>query len=159
MCKNGYGHKSDNDIYVFLHPDAEMASLAILANDVILESLGTATWLQEMLVFQDHSEASRATVHDHPPNIAEGSSSEALSSELTYRAKISQPEIMNNQEVDILCCWKCRKYIANSVCLAKCNGKELSEVFFSPLASAFENLEGQIGVLGNTKLIDYPEKD
>ncbi|NXK87762.1 RN180 ligase, partial [Formicarius rufipectus] len=31
---------------------------------------------------------------------------------------------MNNQEVHVLNCWRCRKYIANSVCLAKCNGKE-----------------------------------
>ncbi|XP_059690202.1 E3 ubiquitin-protein ligase RNF180 [Gavia stellata] len=34
---------------------------------------------------------------------------------------------MSNQEVDVLHCWRCRKYIANSVCLAKCHGKEPSE--------------------------------
>ncbi|XP_037230008.1 E3 ubiquitin-protein ligase RNF180 isoform X1 [Falco rusticolus] len=34
---------------------------------------------------------------------------------------------MSNQEDDVLCCWRCRKYIANSVCLAKCHGKEPSE--------------------------------
>ncbi|NXQ81958.1 RN180 ligase, partial [Nyctibius grandis] len=34
---------------------------------------------------------------------------------------------MSNQEADVLCCWRCRKYIANSVCLAKCHGKEPSE--------------------------------
>ena len=28
----------------------------------------------------------------------------------------------------MLRCWRCRKYIANSVCLAKCHGKGLSEV-------------------------------
>ncbi|NWS75259.1 RN180 ligase, partial [Crotophaga sulcirostris] len=31
---------------------------------------------------------------------------------------------MSNQEADVLHCWKCRKYIANSLCLAKCHGKE-----------------------------------
>ncbi|NXE97793.1 RN180 ligase, partial [Menura novaehollandiae] len=31
---------------------------------------------------------------------------------------------VNNPEADVLHCWRCRKYIANSVCLAKCNGKE-----------------------------------
>ncbi|NXK55308.1 RN180 ligase, partial [Chauna torquata] len=31
---------------------------------------------------------------------------------------------MSKQETDVLRCWKCRKYIANSVCLAKCRGKE-----------------------------------
>ncbi|NXW50674.1 RN180 ligase, partial [Nyctiprogne leucopyga] len=34
---------------------------------------------------------------------------------------------MSNQEAHILRCWRCRKYIANSVCLAKCNRKEPSE--------------------------------
>ncbi|KAM9367629.1 E3 ubiquitin-protein ligase RNF180 [Phaethornis superciliosus] len=33
---------------------------------------------------------------------------------------------MSNQEADVLRCWRCRKYIANSVCLAKCHGKEPS---------------------------------
>ncbi|NXL36269.1 RN180 ligase, partial [Glaucidium brasilianum] len=31
---------------------------------------------------------------------------------------------MSSQEADVLRCWRCRKYIANSVCLAKCHGKE-----------------------------------
>ncbi|KAM9250989.1 LOW QUALITY PROTEIN: E3 ubiquitin-protein ligase RNF180 [Cariama cristata] len=35
---------------------------------------------------------------------------------------------MSNQEADVLHCWRCRKYMANSVCLAKCHGKERSEV-------------------------------
>ncbi|XP_034630023.1 E3 ubiquitin-protein ligase RNF180 isoform X1 [Trachemys scripta elegans] len=34
---------------------------------------------------------------------------------------------MNSLEVDMLRCWKCRKYIANSDCLIKCNGKQLFE--------------------------------
>ncbi|NXR03033.1 RN180 ligase, partial [Sagittarius serpentarius] len=34
---------------------------------------------------------------------------------------------MSNQEADVLRCWRCSKYIANSVCLAKCHGKEPSE--------------------------------
>ncbi|XP_051499372.1 E3 ubiquitin-protein ligase RNF180 isoform X1 [Apus apus] len=34
---------------------------------------------------------------------------------------------MSNQEADVLRCWRCRKYIANSVCLSKCHEKELSE--------------------------------
>ncbi|XP_009078044.1 PREDICTED: E3 ubiquitin-protein ligase RNF180, partial [Acanthisitta chloris] len=34
---------------------------------------------------------------------------------------------MNNQEADVLRCWRCRKYVASSVCLAKCNGKEPPE--------------------------------
>ncbi|XP_074787935.1 E3 ubiquitin-protein ligase RNF180 [Athene noctua] len=34
---------------------------------------------------------------------------------------------MSSQEADVLRCWRCRKYIANSVCLAKCHGKEPSE--------------------------------
>ncbi|NXK11930.1 RN180 ligase, partial [Herpetotheres cachinnans] len=42
---------------------------------------------------------------------------------------------MSNQETDVLCCWKCRKYIANSVCLAKCHGKEPSETL-QPSATA-----------------------
>uniref|UniRef100_A0A8C9NAT5 E3 ubiquitin-protein ligase RNF180 n=1 Tax=Serinus canaria TaxID=9135 RepID=A0A8C9NAT5_SERCA len=33
----------------------------------------------------------------------------------TYRAAKSQIDIMNNQEAGVLCCWRCRKYIANSV--------------------------------------------
>ncbi|NXX85576.1 RN180 ligase, partial [Urocolius indicus] len=35
---------------------------------------------------------------------------------------------MSNQESDVLCCWRCRKYIANSVCLAKCHGNEASKI-------------------------------
>ncbi|NXE13629.1 RN180 ligase, partial [Lophotis ruficrista] len=31
---------------------------------------------------------------------------------------------MSNQGIDVLRCWRCRKYIANSVCLAKCHGRE-----------------------------------
>ncbi|KAM6230727.1 E3 ubiquitin-protein ligase RNF180 isoform 2-T3 [Porphyrio hochstetteri] len=34
---------------------------------------------------------------------------------------------MSNQEADGLRCWRCRKYIANSVCLAKCHGREPSQ--------------------------------
>ncbi|XP_010008906.1 PREDICTED: E3 ubiquitin-protein ligase RNF180, partial [Nestor notabilis] len=33
---------------------------------------------------------------------------------------------MSNQEADVLRCWRCRKYIANSVCLAKSQKKEPS---------------------------------
>ncbi|NXL90533.1 RN180 ligase, partial [Alectura lathami] len=33
---------------------------------------------------------------------------------------------MSNQETDVLRCWRCRKYIASSVCLAKFYGKEPS---------------------------------
>ncbi|NXJ98960.1 RN180 ligase, partial [Corythaixoides concolor] len=48
---------------------------------------------------------------------------------------------MSNQEADVLRCWRCRKYIANSVCLAKCHGKEPSEVstLRRPLAAAQES--------------------
>ncbi|NWS46402.1 RN180 ligase, partial [Probosciger aterrimus] len=35
---------------------------------------------------------------------------------------------MSNQEADVLRCWRCRKYIANSVCLAKSHKKEPSNV-------------------------------
>ncbi|NXT15340.1 RN180 ligase, partial [Prunella fulvescens] len=35
---------------------------------------------------------------------------------------------MNNQETGVLCCWRCRKYIANSVFLAKCNGEKTSKI-------------------------------
>ncbi|XP_064259122.1 E3 ubiquitin-protein ligase RNF180 isoform X3 [Passer domesticus] len=35
---------------------------------------------------------------------------------------------MNKQEAGVLCCWRCRKYIANSVFLAKCNGKKASKI-------------------------------
>ncbi|NXH39759.1 RN180 ligase, partial [Dicaeum eximium] len=35
---------------------------------------------------------------------------------------------MNNQEAGVLHCWRCRKYIANSVFLAKCNGKKTSKI-------------------------------
>ncbi|NWW77988.1 RN180 ligase, partial [Climacteris rufus] len=35
---------------------------------------------------------------------------------------------MNNEEADVLHCWRCRRYIANSVFLAKCNEKEASEI-------------------------------
>ncbi|XP_010182446.1 PREDICTED: E3 ubiquitin-protein ligase RNF180-like, partial [Mesitornis unicolor] len=42
---------------------------------------------------------------------------------------------MSNEEADTLCCWSCRKYIANSVCLAKCHGKEVS-IISQPLDAA-----------------------
>ncbi|NXU95489.1 RN180 ligase, partial [Xiphorhynchus elegans] len=45
---------------------------------------------------------------------------------------------MNNQEVDVLHCWRCRKYIANSVYLSKCNGKGQSETS-QPSAAAQES--------------------
>ncbi|NWX26812.1 RN180 ligase, partial [Notiomystis cincta] len=35
---------------------------------------------------------------------------------------------MNNQEAGVLCCWRCRKYIANSGFLAKCSGRKPSKV-------------------------------
>ncbi|XP_064355998.1 E3 ubiquitin-protein ligase RNF180 [Dromaius novaehollandiae] len=34
---------------------------------------------------------------------------------------------MSNEETDVLRCWRCRKYIANSVCLIKRHGKEPSK--------------------------------
>ncbi|NWH43105.1 RN180 ligase, partial [Fregata magnificens] len=34
---------------------------------------------------------------------------------------------MSNQEADVLRCWRRRKYVANSICLAKCHGKETAE--------------------------------
>ncbi|NXI40588.1 RN180 ligase, partial [Galbula dea] len=34
---------------------------------------------------------------------------------------------MSSQEADVLRCWRCRKHIANSICLAKCHRKEISE--------------------------------
>ncbi|KFV54645.1 E3 ubiquitin-protein ligase RNF180, partial [Tyto alba] len=43
-----------------------------------------------------------------------------------YRSEESQVA-MSNQEAGVLRCWRCRKYIANSVCLAKCHGREPSE--------------------------------
>ncbi|XP_048786630.1 E3 ubiquitin-protein ligase RNF180 isoform X2 [Lagopus muta] len=49
----------------------------------------------------------------------------------TYKAEESQAE-MSNQETDVLRCWRCRKYIANSVCLAKCYGKEPSDISRHP---------------------------
>ncbi|XP_009984490.1 PREDICTED: E3 ubiquitin-protein ligase RNF180 [Tauraco erythrolophus] len=45
---------------------------------------------------------------------------------------------MSNQEADVLRCWRCRKYIANSACLAKCHGKEPSEAS-RPSAAAQES--------------------
>ncbi|KAM6362925.1 E3 ubiquitin-protein ligase RNF180 isoform 2-T2 [Pluvialis apricaria] len=45
---------------------------------------------------------------------------------------------MSNQDADVLRCWRCRKYIANSVCLAKCHGKEPSETS-QPSAAAQES--------------------
>ncbi|XP_074934716.1 E3 ubiquitin-protein ligase RNF180 isoform X2 [Phalacrocorax aristotelis] len=42
---------------------------------------------------------------------------------------------MSSEDADVLRCWRCRKYIANSVCLAKCNGKETSETSQSPAAA------------------------
>ncbi|NXO24368.1 RN180 ligase, partial [Cisticola juncidis] len=35
---------------------------------------------------------------------------------------------MNNQEASVLHCWRCRKFIANSGFLAKCNGKKTSKI-------------------------------
>ncbi|NXB61723.1 RN180 ligase, partial [Struthidea cinerea] len=35
---------------------------------------------------------------------------------------------MNNQEAGVLHCWRCRKYVANSVFLAKCSGKKPSKI-------------------------------
>ncbi|NXJ25275.1 RN180 ligase, partial [Dicrurus megarhynchus] len=35
---------------------------------------------------------------------------------------------MNNREAGVLHCWRCRKYIANSVFLAKCNGIKPSKI-------------------------------
>ncbi|XP_075303421.1 E3 ubiquitin-protein ligase RNF180 isoform X2 [Opisthocomus hoazin] len=46
---------------------------------------------------------------------------------------------MSNQEADVLRCWRCRKYIANSVCLAKCHGKGLSEQTSQPSAATQES--------------------
>ncbi|XP_019387676.1 PREDICTED: E3 ubiquitin-protein ligase RNF180 isoform X1 [Crocodylus porosus] len=34
---------------------------------------------------------------------------------------------MNSQEAEVLRCWKCRKYVANSNCLIKCHGKQQCE--------------------------------
>nr|XP_021135539.1 E3 ubiquitin-protein ligase RNF180 [Columba livia] len=45
---------------------------------------------------------------------------------------------MSNQAADVLRCWRCRKYIANSVCLAKCHGKEPSDTS-QPSAAAQES--------------------
>ncbi|OXB62521.1 hypothetical protein ASZ78_013210, partial [Callipepla squamata] len=45
----------------------------------------------------------------------------------SYGAEGSQVE-MSTQETDALRCWRCRKYIANSVCIAQCYGKEPSDV-------------------------------
>ncbi|NXH52847.1 RN180 ligase, partial [Rhabdornis inornatus] len=42
---------------------------------------------------------------------------------------------MNNQEAGVLHCWRCRKYIANSVFLAKCNGKKTSKISQSSAAA------------------------
>ncbi|NXX18458.1 RN180 ligase, partial [Podargus strigoides] len=47
---------------------------------------------------------------------------------------------MSNQEADVLRCWKCRKYIANTDCLAKCHGKEPSETS-QPSAAAQESCD------------------
>ncbi|NXC88569.1 RN180 ligase, partial [Cercotrichas coryphoeus] len=41
---------------------------------------------------------------------------------------------MNNQEAGVLHCWRCRKYIANYIFLAKCNGKETSKISQSSAA-------------------------
>ncbi|NWI36460.1 RN180 ligase, partial [Picathartes gymnocephalus] len=43
---------------------------------------------------------------------------------------------MSNQEDDVLHCWRCRKYVANSVFLAKCNGKKPSKI---PQQAAAQN--------------------
>ncbi|KAM7025266.1 E3 ubiquitin-protein ligase RNF180 isoform 2-T2 [Acridotheres tristis] len=53
----------------------------------------------------------------------------------THRAAISQVDIMNNQEDGVLHCWRCRKYIANFVFLAKCNGKKPSKISQSSAAA------------------------
>ncbi|NXN28749.1 RN180 ligase, partial [Nycticryphes semicollaris] len=45
---------------------------------------------------------------------------------------------MNNKEAGVLRCWRCRKCIANSVCLAKCHGKEPAETS-QPSAAAQES--------------------
>ncbi|NWV28621.1 RN180 ligase, partial [Origma solitaria] len=45
---------------------------------------------------------------------------------------------MNNRETGVLRCWRCRKYIANSVFLAKCNGKKPSEIS-QPSAAAWKS--------------------
>ncbi|NXI63883.1 RN180 ligase, partial [Anseranas semipalmata] len=45
---------------------------------------------------------------------------------------------MSNQETDVLRCWSCRKYIANSACLAKCHGKEPCDTS-QPSAAAQES--------------------
>ncbi|NWR67319.1 RN180 ligase, partial [Bucorvus abyssinicus] len=45
---------------------------------------------------------------------------------------------MSNQEADVLRCWRCRKYIASSVCLVKCQGKEPSKSS-QPSAAAQES--------------------
>ncbi|NXR54202.1 RN180 ligase, partial [Hippolais icterina] len=43
---------------------------------------------------------------------------------------------MNNQEAGVLRCWRCRKCIANSGFLAKCNGKKTSKISSQPSAAA-----------------------
>ncbi|NXJ69109.1 RN180 ligase, partial [Rostratula benghalensis] len=45
---------------------------------------------------------------------------------------------MNNEEAGVLRCWRCRKCIANSVCLAKSHGKEPAETS-QPSAAAQES--------------------
>ncbi|NXY04269.1 RN180 ligase, partial [Pteruthius melanotis] len=42
---------------------------------------------------------------------------------------------MNNGEAGVLHCWRCRKYIVNSVFLAKCNGKNPSRISQPPAAA------------------------
>ncbi|XP_042636081.1 E3 ubiquitin-protein ligase RNF180 isoform X2 [Catharus ustulatus] len=42
---------------------------------------------------------------------------------------------MNNQEAGVLRCWRCRKYIANSVFIAKCNAKETCKISQSSAAA------------------------
>ncbi|NWW58615.1 RN180 ligase, partial [Ifrita kowaldi] len=46
---------------------------------------------------------------------------------------------MNNREAGVLHCWRCRKYIANSVFLAKCNGKKPSNIPQPPAAAQNSN--------------------
>ncbi|XP_053911429.1 E3 ubiquitin-protein ligase RNF180 isoform X5 [Cuculus canorus] len=61
---------------------------------------------------------------------------------------------MSNREVDVLRCWKCRKYIANSVCLAKCHGKELYDAQWTTGKLRCPFCEGCLGVFNfvrNTK--------
>ncbi|NXC44929.1 RN180 ligase, partial [Penelope pileata] len=48
---------------------------------------------------------------------------------------------MSNQETDVLRCWRCRKYIASSVCLSNSCGKEPSNVSIVSAAVAQESCD------------------